>query len=140
MFHGIAKFSASRFWIAFCGQLLEHSFLPKVVNESPLFNAGMTTNCCEIFPHRGVSDKLLHECFSIWPGFGEEQNPRRVTIDAMYDEGPLPLRFQLCRKNRKRRGGIGVIRGHRKQFGPLIEDYNGIVFVKHVKLPPILLS
>jgi hypothetical protein len=26
------------------------------------------------------------------------------------------------------------------EFGPLIEDYNGIVFVKHVKLPPILLS
>jgi hypothetical protein len=41
---------------------------------------------------------------------------------------------------RQRRWGIGVIRGHREQFGPLIEDYNGIVFVKHVKLPPILLS
>ena len=42
--------------------------------------------------------------------------------------------------NTTRRWGIGVIRGHREQFGPLIEDYNGIVFVKHVKLPPILLS
>jgi hypothetical protein len=33
-----------------------------------------------------------------------------------------------------------VIRGHGEQFGPLIEDYNGIVFVKHLQLPPILPS
>ena len=93
MFNRIAKFSARRFWIAFCGHLLKHSFLPKVVNESPFFEAEVTTNGCEIFPHRGVPDKLLHECFSIWPGFREEQNARRVTIDAMYDKGALPLCF-----------------------------------------------
>ena len=91
MFHRIAEFSASRFWIPFCGHLLEHSLLPKVMNECPFFQPEMTANCCEIFPHRGVSDKLLNECFSIWPGFCKEQNPRRLTIDAMYDEGPLPL-------------------------------------------------
>ena len=140
MFHDIAKFSASRLFIAFRGHLLKHSLLPKVVNQSPFVKAEMTANCCEIFPHRGVPDKLLHQCFSIWPGFCEEQNPGRVTIDAMYDEGPLPLCFQFGRKNRKRGWGSGVIGGHGKQFGALIEDYNGIVFVKHVKLPPILLS
>jgi hypothetical protein len=91
MFHGIAKFSASRFWIAFCGYLLKHSSFPNVVNERPFFNAEVTTNCREIFPRRGVSDKLLHECFSIRPGFCEKQNPRRVTIDAMYNKGLLPL-------------------------------------------------
>jgi hypothetical protein len=100
----------------------------------------MTANGREIFPDRGVADKLLHECFSIWPGFCEEQNPRRVSIDAMDDKGPLPLCFQFCRKNRERRWGIGVICGHREQFGPLIEDDHGIVLVKHVKLTPIQFS
>ena len=59
MFHGIAKFSASRFGIVFCGHLLKHSFLAKEVNESPFFKAEMTTNCREIFPHRSVSDKSV---------------------------------------------------------------------------------
>ena len=63
MFQGIAKFSASRFWIAFCGHLLKHPYLPKVMNQCPFFQAEMTANCCEIFPHRGVSHKLLNECF-----------------------------------------------------------------------------
>lgn len=99
----------------------------------------MTTNGREIFPHRGVPDKLLHQCFPIGPGFCEQQNPGRETIDAMNDKGPLPPGFQFRRKNRKRGRGIGVIRGHREQSGPLIEDDNGIVFVKHVKLSPILL-
>ena len=72
--------------------LLKHSFLPKVVNESPFFKAETDHELPrDDATHRGVSDKLLHECFSIWPGFCEEQNPRRVTIDAMYDKGPLPL-------------------------------------------------
>src|ERR1700754_3705027 len=117
MFHGIAKFSASRFWILFCGQLLKHSFLPEVMNKCPLFQEEMTTNCCEILPHRSVSDKLLHECLSIWPGFCKEQDPRRETIDAMHDKGPLPLRFQFCRKKRERRRKIGVVRRHRQHFG-----------------------
>ncbi len=140
MFHGIAKFGAGRFGIVFGGYLLKHSFLPKVVNESPFCKTQMTTNYREIFAHRGVPDKLLHECFPIWPGFCEEQDPRRMAIDAMDDEGPLPLGFQFRRKKGKRRWRIGVIRRHGEQFGPLIEDYNGIVFVKHVKLPPIMLS
>jgi hypothetical protein len=86
----IAKLGASRFWIALCGHPLKHSFLPKVMNESPFVQAEMTANYCQIFPDRAVPDKLLNECFSIWPGFCEQQNPRRETIDAMDDEGPLP--------------------------------------------------
>ena len=100
----------------------------------------MTANRCQIFPHRAVPDKLLHECFSIWPGFCKEQNPRRETIDAMYDKGPLPLRFQFCRKKREGRWKIRVVGRHRQHFGRLIEDYHGIVLVKDAKLPPILLS
>jgi len=71
--------------------LLKLFFRNRYPLRAPRFQAEMTANCCEIFPHRGVSDKLLNECFSIWPGFCKEQNPRRVTIDAMYDKGPLPL-------------------------------------------------
>src|SRR6187399_408090 len=103
MFHGIAQLSASRFGIAFCGHPLKHSFLPKVMNECPFVRAEMTANDREILPHRGVSDKLLNECFSIWPGFCKKQNPGRVPIDAMYDKGPLPLRFQCRRKKSERR-------------------------------------
>ena len=32
--------------------------------------------------------------------FGEKQNARRETIDAMYHENPLPLQFEFCRKER----------------------------------------
>ena len=35
---------------------------------------------------------------------------------------------------------MGVIRGHGQQLGRLIENYNCIVLIKDVKLPPILLS
>jgi len=110
------------------------------MNECPFVQGQMTANRCEIFPHRRVSDKLLNKCFSIWPGFCKQQNPRRETIDAMYDKGPLPLRFQFCRKKREGRWKIGVVRRHRQHFGRLIEDYNGIVLVKDAKLLPILLS
>lgn len=101
MFHGIAQFSTGRSWISFRGDLLKYSFLPKVMNQCPLLHAEMTANCGKILPHRGVLDKLLNESFSVWPGFCEEQNPGGVTIDAMYHESPLPLRFQLCRKKRE---------------------------------------
>jgi hypothetical protein len=110
------------------------------MNECPFVQAQMAANCREILPHRGVPDKLLNECFSIWPGFCKEQNPRCVTIDAMYDKGALPLRFQFCRKKREGRGKIGVVRRHRQHFGWLIKDYNGIVLVKDAKLPSIRLS
>ena len=91
MFHGIAKLSASRFWISFCSHPLKHSLLSKVMNECPFFQAEMTANCREIFPHRSVPDKLLNECFSIWPSFCKEQNPRCLLIDSMDDKRPLPL-------------------------------------------------
>jgi hypothetical protein len=35
---------------------------------------------------------------------------------------------------------MGVIRGYRQQLGRLIENYNCIVLIKDMKLPPILLS
>src|SRR5262245_20450910 len=130
MFHGIAKFSASRFWIPFCGHPLKHSLLPKVMNERHFVQGQMTAHRCEILPHRGVSYKRLTKCLSIWPDFCKEQNSRRETIDAMHDKGPLLLRFQFCRKKREDRWKIGVIRRHRQHFGRLIEDYNGIVLVK----------
>lgn len=119
---------------------MKHSLLPKVMNECPLVQAEMAANCREVLPHRGVPDKLLNECFPIWPGFCKEQNPRRETIDAMYDIGPLPLRCQFFRKKRKRRRKVGGVRRHRQHFGRLIEDHNGIVLIKDAKLPPILLS
>jgi len=89
----------------------------------------MTANCREILSHRGVSDKLLNECFSIRPGFCKQQNPGSETIDAVYDIGPLPLRFQFFRKERQRRRKVGVVGRHRQHFGWLIEDHNGIVLV-----------
>ena len=110
------------------------------MNECPFVQAEMPANCREILPHRGVSDKLLHECFSIWPGFCKEQNPRCVTIDAMHHKGPLPLCFQFCRQKREGRGKIAIILRHRQHFGRLVEDNNGIVLVKDAKLPPSLLS
>lgn len=71
--------------------MLKHSFLSKVVNERPFFDAEMPANDCEILPHRSVAEKLLNQCVSIRPGFCKEQDPGSVTIDAMHDKSPLSL-------------------------------------------------
>lgn len=110
------------------------------MNECPFVRAEVTANRREILPHRSVPDKLLHECFPIWPGLCKKQDPRREAINTMHDKDPLPFRFQFRRENREGRWKIGVVRGHRQHFGRLIEDYNGIVLVKNAKLPPVRLS
>jgi len=51
----------------------------------------MPADHCQILPHRSVAPELFHQRVSILRGFCEEQNPGRVTIDAMYDEGSLSL-------------------------------------------------
>jgi len=61
------------------------------VDERPLFDAEMSANYCKILPHRSVAEKLPNERVSIQPCFCKEQDPGRVTIDAMYDKGPLSL-------------------------------------------------
>jgi len=61
------------------------------VNERPFFDAEMSANYCKILPHRSVAEKLSNERVSIWPCFCKEQDSGRVTIDTMYDKGPLFL-------------------------------------------------
>jgi len=140
IFHEIAQLSPIRLRIPVGGYPLEHSFLPEMMNECPLVEAEMTANYREILAHRSVSDKLLNERFSIWPGFCKQQNPGREPIDAVYDIGPLPLRFQFFRKERQRGRKVGGVRRHRQHFRWFVEDHNGIVLVKDAKLPAILLS
>ena len=74
-FHGIAKFSTSRSGVALGGHPLKHSFLPKVVNERPFFDAEMSANYCEILPHRSVAEKLSNERVSIRPVFAKSRIP-----------------------------------------------------------------
>lgn len=140
IFYGKVQLSASRLRIPFRRYPLKHSLLPNVMNECPLVPADITANHGQILPHRAVLDKLLNECFPIRPRFGKQQNPRRETIDAVYDIGPLPLRFQFFRKERESGRKVGGVRRHRQHFGRLVEDHNGLVLVKDAKLPPILLS
>ena len=110
------------------------------MDECPVFHAKMTAHYRQIFPHRGVPDKLFDECFPIRPGFCKEQNPRCVPVDAMHNKGPLPLCFQFRRQKREGGGKIAFILRHRQHFGRLVEDDNGIVLVKNAKLPTSLLS
>lgn len=99
-FEGIPKLSASRCRVALRGQPLEHSFSPKVVNQRSFFSAEMPANNGEILPQRSMSEKLPNQRVSILLGFCKEENPRRETINAMYNKGPLSLRFQFCGKKR----------------------------------------
>ena len=92
-FHEISEFSTSRLGAAFGGQLLKHSFSPKVVNQRSFPGGEMSANHCEILPHRGVADKLSNQCVSIRFRFCKEQNPGGKTIDAMHDKGSLSLPF-----------------------------------------------
>src|SRR6266566_8865992 len=61
----------------------------------------MPANYREVLPHRSMAEKLLHECISIRLSFRKEQNPRRETIDAMYDKGALSLQCKFCGKQRQ---------------------------------------
>src|SRR5271165_3037288 len=101
LFNGIPKFSARRVRIAFRGQLLEHPVSPKMVNQRPFFNSEMTANDRQILPHRSMAEELPNQGVPIRPGFCEEEDARRKTIDAMYDQGSLSLRLQLRRKKRQ---------------------------------------
>jgi hypothetical protein len=58
----------------------------------------------------------------------------------MHHKGPLSLCFELRRQKREGGGKIAFVLRHRQHFGRLVEDNNGIVLVKHAKLPPGLLS
>ena len=80
-------------------------------------------------------EKLANQRLAIGPGLGKQQDPGRVAIDAMHDKRPLSLLFQLCGK--KGQGGwrVGVLRRHGQELGWFVQDYDGVVFVEHGKLP-----
>jgi hypothetical protein len=82
-----------------------------------------------------MAEKLPNECIAIRLGFREEQNPGRKTIDAMYDKGPLSLQSESCGEQRQSGRSIGALYRHSRKSGRFIEDYHGIVFAKHGKLP-----
>src|SRR5208283_1328276 len=91
----IAKFRTGCFRVALLGQLLEHSFLAKVVNEHAVFVLVLEVSAHdgEILPYRSMFEKLAHQRLAIGPGLGKEQDAGCVAIDAMDDEGALSLMF-----------------------------------------------
>jgi len=104
------------------------------VNERPFLGAETPPDYREVLPHRSMAEKLLNEGISIRLSFSKEQNPRRETIDAMYDKGALSLQCKFCGKQRQSGRGIGAVNRHSRKSGRFIEDYYGIVFVKHGQL------
>lgn len=105
------------------------------MNERPFPGTYTAANYREILSHRSMAEKLPNECVSIRPGFCEEQNPGRKTIDAMYDQCPLSLPFQFFRKQGPGGRSIGAPHRHSRKSGRLTDGHDGIVFVQHHKLP-----
>jgi hypothetical protein len=105
------------------------------VNERPFFGVDMPANHREILPHRSMAEKLSNECVSILLGFCKKQNPGRKTIDAMYDKRPLSLRLQFCGQKGEGGRSIGALHRHSRKPGGFVDGHDGIVFVKHDKLP-----
>jgi len=134
-FDRISKFSTSRLGTALWGQLLKHSFSPKVVNQCPLFDSEMPANYREILANRSVAEKLSNQCISIRLGSCKEQNPGRKPINAVYDKRSLSLLFQFGRKQRPCGWRIGAFHRHSRQSGRFIEDHDGVVFVQHDQIP-----
>ena len=86
-------------------------------------------------PHsRIITNSPRTGSISIRLSFRKEQNPRRETIDAMYDKGSLSLQCKFFGKQRQSGRGIGAFNRHSRKSGRFIEDHHGIVFVKHGKL------
>ena len=95
----------------------------------------MPANDCEICSTGGMTQKLSNEAIAVGSRFSKEQYPRRVTIDAVYDKGPLSFESQFFRQNRKSGRSGRVLGRHRQEFGRFIQSHYGIVLVKHGKLP-----
>ena len=105
-----------------------------MVNESPFLGAETPPKYRQILPHWSMVKKLSNEFVSIWLGFRKEQYPGRETVDAMYDKGALSLQPKSSGKQRQSGRSIGAFNRHSGKPGRFIEDYHGIVFVKHKKL------
>jgi hypothetical protein len=108
---------------------------PKVVNQRPFLGAGTPANYREILSHGSMAEKLSNECIAVGLRFRKEQNPGRKTIDAMYHKGSLSLQLEFGAEKRPGGRNIGARNRHSRKSSRFIEDYHGIVFVKHGKLP-----
>ena len=133
-FDRIAKFGSRRFRVARTSQLLEHPFLPKVVNERPIFGLEVPAHDGEILPDRSVFEKLLHQRLAICPGLGKQQDSGGVAIDAMDDKDPLFLFSLAPQKEATGRRRAGVLRRHSQKLGRFVKGNDGIVFVEHGKI------
>ena len=78
-----------------------------------------------------MAEKLSNEYLSIRLCFGEDQNAGSETIDAMDNKGSLS--FQRKSRGKQRQSGrtIGAFDRHSRQASRFIDDYHGIVLVKH---------
>jgi hypothetical protein len=133
-FDGVGKLGTRRLGVALRSQLFKHSLPPKVVNERPFFGAEVSADHREVLPDRSVGEKLSNERVPIRFGLGKEQHPGRKTIDAMYDQGALPPRFQPGGKKRQGGRSVGAFDRHGRKSRWFVEGHDGIVFVEHGKL------
>lgn len=85
----------------------------------------------KILPRRGMVEKLLNERIPIPLSFRKEQNPGGEAIDSMYDERSLPFLLESCGKQRQCRFSSQPFDRHSGQSSRLIQNHQGVVFVKH---------
>jgi hypothetical protein len=62
-----------------------------MVNERAFFDLEVPAHDREILPYRSMFKELPDQRLAIRPGLGKQQDPGCVSINTMYDEGPLPL-------------------------------------------------
>ncbi len=132
---GIAEFGASRFGVSLRAQLLKHSYAPKIVDQSRLLGGETPAKDRQVLPHRRMVEKLANEYLSIRLCLGKKKNARRETIDAMDNQSSLSLLRESRAEQRQSGGAAGAFNRHGRQAGRLIDDYHGIVLVKHDQLP-----
>ena len=132
---GISKFSARGFGVCLGAQLLKHPLASKIMNQSSLIGLKTSAKYRQILPHWSMAEKLSNQYLAIRRGFSEDQNAGRETIDAMDNMGSLSPQRQSRGKQRQSGRTIGAFDRHRWEAGRFVEDHQGIVLVKHGKLP-----
>jgi hypothetical protein len=78
-----------------------------------------------------VVEKLSHQIISVRPRLGKQQSSGGKTIDAMHDQGSLPLRLESRGEQRQSRRMIGALNRHSQKSSRFVQNHHGIVFVKH---------
>jgi hypothetical protein len=130
LFNEVVEFGAGSSRSALSAKFLVHSLSPKIVDQRSTFLFQSSADDHQVFPGRNVREKLLHKNVAVAWRFGEKQNSRSKSIDAMHSKSALPLPPKILGYQRPSRLLPRLGHGHCQEAGRLVDGYDGAILVE----------